>query len=124
MNPIISPWLIYFINILGDLQSLAILLAGVFLIALMIIFLLWTYYGDIGVEFEYVKKGKHKIIIFFEVISILGIIFIPSKETIYAMVVAKYVTPNNIEMVGGSVKNSIDYIFEKIDTLTEEEEEK
>ena len=64
MNPIISPWLIYFINILGDLQSLAILLAGVFLIALMIIFLLWTYYGDIGVEFEYVKKGKHKIIIF------------------------------------------------------------
>lgn len=124
MNPIISPWLIYFISILSDLQELVYSLTIVFLITLAIIFFLWTYYRDNGAEFEFVKKGKHKIIIFFEIISILGIIFIPSKETIYAMVVAKYVTSDNIEMVGGSVKDSIDYIFEKIDTLTKEEEEK
>ena len=124
MKPIISPWLIYFISTLGGLQALVSLLAAVSLITLGIIFLLWMYYRDNGVEFGYVKKGKHKIIIFLGVISILGIIFIPSKETIYAMVVAKYVTPNNIEMVGGSVKDSIDYIFEKIDTLTKEEDEK
>ena len=29
-----------------------------------------------------------------------------------------------VHMVGGSVKDSIDYIFEKIDALTEKEEEK
>ena len=29
-----------------------------------------------------------------------------------------------VHMVGGSVKDSIDYIFKKIDTLTKEEEEK
>lgn len=120
MKPIISPWLIYFVSILGGLQTSVYLLTFVSLIALAIIFFLWTE----GVKFEFVEKGKHKIIISLGVISILGIIFIPSKETIYAMVVAEYVTPNNIEMVGGSVKNSIDYIFEKIDTLTEEEEEK
>ena len=124
MNPIISPWLIYFISTLGGLRVLVFLLSIVSLGALAIIFLLWMYYKDDGIELEYVKKGKHKIIIFFGVISILGSIFIPNKETIYAMVVAKYVTPDNIEMVGGSVKDSIDYIFEKIDTLTEEEEKK
>ena len=124
MKPIISPWLIYFISTLGGLRALVFSLAIVSLIALAIIFFLWTYYMDDGVQFEFVEKGKHKIIISLGIISFLGIIFIPSKETIYAMVVAKYVTPDNIEMVGGSVKDSIDYIFEKIDTLTEEEEEK
>lgn len=124
MNPIISPWLIYFISTLNGVNELtyySIIILGMALMGIGAIYLLFT---DEGMEFDFVKKGKHKVIIFLECLFILMATFIPSKETIYAMVVAKYVTPNNIEMVGGSVKDSIDYIFEKIDTLTKEEDEK
>lgn len=124
MNPIISPWLIYFIGTLGGLEFFLGFLISVFTIVLIIIFYAWVSTGEDEEELDFVKEGKHKVIIFLECLCILAYLLIPSKETVYAMVAAKYVTPNNIEMVGGSVKDSIDYIFEKIDTLTEEKEEK
>ena len=126
MNPIISPWLIYFIYALDELKTFLDFLAFTLTMLLLITGLMWFIFKDIGIrkEFDFAKKGKYKMLVFFECVCILINVFIPSKEIIYAMVVVKYVTPNNIEMVGGSVKDSIDYIFEKIDTLTEEEEEK
>lgn len=39
------------------------------------------------------------------------------------MLVASQVTPNNIELVGDTVESSIDYIFEKINSLKVESEE-
>lgn len=124
MNPVISPWLIYFVGSLSGLEFFFRFLIAVFSIVLIVIFIAWASAGAEGEELEFVKEGKHKVFIFLECLCILAYLLIPSKETVYAMVVAKYVTPNNIEIVGGSVKDSIDYIFEKIDTLTEEKEEK
>ena len=49
------------------------------------------------------------------VISILGLVFIATKETMYQMLVANYVTDKNIETATDVIKNSVDYIFEKIE---------
>ena len=46
-------------------------------------------------------------------------IFIPSKQTMYAMIVSSYVTKQNVEMVKGDITKSIDYIFEKIKSVKE-----
>lgn len=53
-------------------------------------------------------------------ISILGLAFIPTKETMYQMLVANYVTDKNIEIAADVIKDSVDYIFEKIEEVGEE----
>ena len=45
----------------------------------------------------------------------------PSKETCYKMIVASYITPNNINTVKGEATDLIDYIVDKIDELNDEE---
>lgn len=42
-------------------------------------------------------------------------IAIPSKETIYKMLVSKYVTYENIDKATDTIKDGVDYIFEKLD---------
>ena len=49
------------------------------------------------------------------VISILGLTFIPTKETMYKMLVANFVTYENVETATDAIKDSVDYIFEKLD---------
>ena len=45
----------------------------------------------------------------------------PSEKTLYSMVVLDNVTPNNIETIGNTGKDVVDYIFDKIDQMNEEE---
>ena len=41
--------------------------------------------------------------------------FIPTKETAYTMLVASYVTEENVEKATDAIKSGVDYIFEKLD---------
>ena len=52
--------------------------------------------------------------IFFSIFLLIVIPFIPSKETCYKMMVASQITDNNIQKAEDTIKNSVDYIFEKI----------
>lgn len=51
-------------------------------------------------------------------------IFTPCSDTIYKMIVADNVTPHNIEVIGDTIEDSIDYIFEKINSLSLENDKK
>lgn len=72
-------------------------------------------------EMDDVPKCVKKIMIIGAVVLAIGGI-IPSKETCYKMIVASYVTPANIESVKGEATDLIDYIIEKVDELTDNEE--
>jgi len=39
---------------------------------------------------------------------------IPAKQTIYLMLAAHYITPDNLSAFGGSIKEFIDYLLEGI----------
>ena len=52
---------------------------------------------------------------FLSFLVLLGLIFIPTEETMYQMLVANYVTDKNIETATDVIKDSVDYIFEKIE---------
>ncbi len=41
-------------------------------------------------------------------------IFIPSQETMYKMLVTNYVTYENAEIATDAIKDSVDYIFDKL----------
>ena len=72
---------------------------------------------DLGLNKENELKSAirtRKIVIFFSILILIVIPFIPSKETCYKMMVASQITDNNIQKAEDTIKNSVDYIFEKI----------
>ena len=122
MEPIISPWFFYFINIEDSLNTLAVTIA---IIAAFVWVGLWFAASIMfdkcrtlaeNMENKNIKycwkKGKLFMIIMI-VTAIIGIV-IPSKSTMVEMAVMQQVTPNNIEKGIEIVKSTTDYIFEKL----------
>ncbi|MFR7590240.1 MAG: hypothetical protein ACLUVC_02260 [Longibaculum sp.] len=101
---IINPWIFYWINILDNISIFCIIAA---LISVCIIIV------DIIERYE-----SRKICIICGIvltICTLFIIFIPSKETMYAMLIADNVTYENVDYATNAIKDGVDYIFEKIE---------
>lgn len=114
MKPIINPWLFYIVDTLGVLQLMFILV--VIALAIVIMFITLRI-DDLGRdEKEEMKSAKRtrKIVISISILLLVAIPFIPSKETCYKMMVASQVTEENIKSAEDVIKDSVDYIFEKI----------
>ena len=125
MKPIISPWSIYFADVLPSLGHVGLALAIVATAAFIILLILW---GVILTEYDFTKDTNalyHKLV--FKIclpIMLAGYlisILTPSKKTIYTMMVVNQITPHNIEILGDSAKDVVDYITDEIKELTKEE---
>ena len=121
MKPIINPWLFYLVDCLDGLKMLCILAVPVLVIVIAILSYIIEDLGldidDLGLNKENELKSAirtRKIVIFFSILILIVIPFIPSKETCYKMMVASQITDNNIQTAEDTIKNSVDYIFEKI----------
>lgn len=118
MKPIISPWTFYWIDVFVNIDCLfaIILFFGGILLGICILCL------PILVDMfdEKAPKFLKKVTIAFVVFAIVGT-FIPSKETMYTMLVAQNVTVENIEIATDVIKDSVDYIFDKFDGSEEQE---
>ena len=114
MKPIINPWLFYLVDCLDGLKMLCIL--AVPLLVFVIGHITFTS-DELGRgEEKELKSARRtrKIVILFSILILIVIPFIPSKETCYKMMVASQITDNNIQKAEDTIKNSVDYIFEKI----------
>ena len=114
MKPIINPWLFYLVDCLDGLKMLCILAVPVLVI---VIGFLTATIDDLWSDQEKEKKSDIRtrtIVILFTILLLIVIPFIPSKETCYKMMVASQITDNNIQKAEDTIKNSVDYIFEKI----------
>ena len=121
-NPIINPWLIYGIELTNNLLVLVGIAMIVF--ALLALFLISYSLGEINsnASNENKKKAKKYAIICI-ILSILNIIIFaatPSKETCYKMLVANYATYENVDKLGENAKDTVDYIFDKIEEVQNE----
>ena len=118
---IVSPWIFYLINLLSNIDTLCSMLTFLsFLVLLGLILYQWANVldSDDDIWESFIKWRKRTAIIL--IISILGLTFIPTKEIMYQMLVANYVTDKNIETATDVIKDSVDYIFEKIKAEGEE----
>ena len=114
MKPIINPWLFYLVDCLDGLKTLCIL--SVPLLVFVIGYITLTI-DDLGRGKEKELKSARrtrKIVIIFSILILIVIPFIPSKETCYKMMVSSQITDNNIQKAEDVIKDSVDYIFEKI----------
>lgn len=126
MKPIINPLWVYFIDVLSNLEPILITLltipGGV-----LLIYVIWYFmtsggkYSDEEHMIQPFKKSA-KVCVIVSVISIIAIVIIPTKETIYTMMALEQITPDNISAVGKTGENIIDYIADKIDQVVSEEE--
>ena len=114
MKPIINPWMFYLVDCLDGLKMLCILAVPVLIFVIAIITIR---IDDLGSENEKELKSSkrtRKIVILFSILLLIVIPFIPSKETCYKMMVSSQITDTNIQKAEDTIKNSVDYIFEKI----------
>ena len=119
MKPIISPWLIYFAE-LADSINMAFLF--VTFIAFIIMAFAFIPYMD-NKKDETLKQCLKKSFIWF-CISVEIVVMTPSKDTVYTMVVLDNVTTDNIQTIGKTGKDVVDYITDQIDKIVNEDDEK
>lgn len=113
MKPIINPWLFYLADCLATLQIMFILVVSALVIVISFITI---DIHDLRYKEKELKSARRtrKIAIFFSILLLIVIPLIPSKETCYKMMIASQITDNNIQKAEDVIKNSVDYIFEKI----------
>ena len=119
MKPIISPWLIYFASRADSLK----ILAGCILICCIIAICIAFIEGDIDYGSVLTHKSFMKKCAIVSVISAVTLVITPSTETIYTMAVVKEITPDNIQAIGKTGKDVIDYITDQIDKVINDKEE-
>ncbi len=117
MNPIISPVLIYLIGISSNIQWLCNSLAGL-AISFAVVASVICLVNEVAVyeddDRRYTTRLCIKIIKYSLIYAvILGVIasLIPSKEVATAMVVANYITPDNLQGTNDVIKSNLqDYV--------------
>lgn len=110
MNQIINPWIFYLIDMSENINiCLDLVLIVLFFITLIRVIM----HFDLEDDPIYKKKNKRYIIAMCIILATTAII--PSKETMYTMLVSNYVTYDNIEKASDVIKDSVDYIFDKLE---------
>lgn len=119
MKPIISPWTIYFASRADSLK----ILAGCILICCIIAICIAFIEGDIDYGSVLTHKSFMKKCAIVFVISAVTLVITPSTETIYTMAVVNEITPDNIQAVGKTGKDVVDYITDQIDKVVNDKKE-
>ena len=122
MELIIAPSTFYWFEIISNLKIFLSILFGLSCVGL--VFCIVSFIAMLVEEELETQTGKiiKKLCKFCTIItSIFGLLFIftPSKETLMTMIVAKYVTPDNITAVGGTIEESVSSIATEIVRVVE-----
>ena len=118
MEPIINPSLFYWAEVFDAIHKIGLFTLCVGIVGAFII----------GISFAVAVEYKDKsainfykkfvlILIIIIVICALIVIFIPTKETIYAMGISEIITPNNIDAITEKGEKGVKFIFEQIEQL-------
>lgn len=115
MTPIINPWLFYLADVIGNFKSACFVLILLIAISFGAITLI-----EIGGTADELELDEVKVIKTLKKMAIVVVLLmtfnmlLPSKKTCYQMMIASQITDNNIQKAEDVIKNSVDYIFEKI----------
>lgn len=108
--PIIDPMYLYLIEVLHNLDMLNQIVF--FILAMLVCFLVFLYLVE-DEAMEKIQANKSKVILLFVVFIGSGLIavLVPTKDMIYKMLLAHYVTTDNIQLVNDAIKGNLqDYL--------------
>lgn len=107
--PVINPMYLYLIEVLHNLD---VFNQGVFILASIIMVMLVFFYTE-SFKYNEDKKIKKYIYIcgFVWLVSFVICVFVPTKDAMYKMLIASYVTTDNIQIVNDAIKGNLqDYL--------------
>ena len=110
MKPMISPWTIYFAS-RADAVGILFLIVAVAAFAICLI------------GFDDLTKNGFKLFISIGIISVILTVLTSTTETVYTMMVANELTSDNVQAIGKTGKDVIDYITDQIDKVVNDKEE-
>lgn len=116
MEPIISPWLIYFVSIVENLHDFFNAITFIVIVTDIIIVMGSFIESDDAIAVFYNREEKKikpfiKLLIALSIICPLLIVFIPSKETIITMYIANIITSDNLNLANEIFKSNLkDYM--------------
>lgn len=115
MTPIINPWLFYLVDVIGNFKLACFALMLITVLGFGATTLIEVGETSDELELDEVKviKTLKKIVIVVALLITFDM-FLPSKKTCYQMVIASQVTEENVKKAEDVIKDSVDYIFEKI----------
>lgn len=131
-EPIIAPIFFYWLQLIDRIgivaMSVFIMATSVAVILPIIMCCFWSDSYSSGSWQEWVDSHPAcvrwtKRCAVMSILSLVFIVFVPTKKTVVSMSVAKAVTPQNIESAKDTVKSGIDYMFDKIKDLNGEKSE-
>ncbi len=126
MEPIISPWSIYFADVLPSLGNTSFTIGIIATVAFLAVLIFWGMASlEGGLDEKDAKNFRRvafKVCLPILLAGYLISILTPNKKTIYTMMIVNQITPHNIEILGDSAKDVVDYITDEIKELTKEEE--
>lgn len=92
MEPIISPWLVYLASIVGALKCIFVLASFTTGVATFLFLVTWMNDDDdTDRDLHYAKRTGIALIL-----CVFLTAFIPSEKTVWMMIGASYITPDNI----------------------------
>jgi NADH:ubiquinone oxidoreductase subunit 6 (subunit J) len=109
MEPIVSPWFIYWLGVLGGLEVFLLVLSVVTAI-LAVIYLLCSVDDDTDKNnrHAYAKKSRGFLILLAFIALLM--VLTPSKETVIAMYASRHVTKNSLSTAAGVVSKTAEDI--------------
>lgn len=116
MKYYIDPFLFYIINVIDSLENISFII-WIFMLAALILILMWNAGSWMYGEYDPKIKLK-KFLIYFIIITIIRV-FIPNETTMKEMLTASYITKDN----ASDAKDIVDYMFERVEGVSEEEED-
>lgn len=128
MEPLISPMYLYLIDLLNTVRDISFI--GLLLFATICFLAMLTFFEEDGTnssknvssendEIELTEKDKIlilKILFFIFAVFLILYIVIPTKDTMYKMLISSYITPDNINNIHEMVIKDINSI---VKTITE-----
>ena len=118
MNYIINPSVFYWISVLHGLSFVCILFLVLGSVGTIIFSIIKMVDGCCMDEDEKKSiKTVFKICVPLLIIGLLGVVFVPDKQTMIEMLIAKTVTVDNAEWTVDAVKQAVDYIVTAIQSL-------
>ena len=111
MNYIINPIWFYLMSVVDALKSFSII-AAIALLATSIVWRFMSFDAGYDEEKEYKKRSFNSFV--WSAIFCAMAIFVPNKETLMQIMIARYATYDNASAVIQAVQNAANYIIETV----------
>lgn len=127
MNYIINPSWFYWLGVVNSMRGfmLAAFIVAIIIVGVALIVIPWNTY--IIREFPRVSDDERKTLQFFTkalkiaigvcIVTALFLVFVPSKDTLIEMMIAKQATYENATWTVDALKSAVDYVVQAIQSL-------